>query len=199
MRVAVDNEGVVTSAGDDLPEPFISFPVNWPPNDLVGLKVVTGLSGSRLLVKGSQVIARDDMTRGTGLINATVEAAATAAVERYMAANPAPASQPGAKGAKGDTGEPGPKGAPGSSVATMRTSVPQTLPVILASAKTDVTFTWSAPFPSATYGHDVVVQPSVAGKATVTVKSKTAEALTVTVTASSVVAAGATAVAIAWA
>lgn len=105
MRVKVDDNGVVTSAGDDLQEPYISFPLNWPPGDVIGLSVVTGLSGARLLVKGSQVVARDDTARPSGLVTANIEAV----VQRYLTENP-PASGPGGVGPQGAEGVPGPSG-----------------------------------------------------------------------------------------
>lgn len=135
MRVAVNLDGVITSAGDDLAEPYYSFPVNWPASDLVGLQVITGLSGMHYLVQNSQVIGREDNSKTAlpGGSSPSVPLVA-AAVENYMVSHPVegaigpqgergiqglqgnlgPKGDPGTPGAKGDTGTQGPKGDTGS-------------------------------------------------------------------------------------
>jgi hypothetical protein len=116
MRVVIDQDGVVTSAGDDLPDPSIKFPNNWPAEEFVGLKVVTGLSGVRLLLSGSQVVAREDVQKPSGLIRETIEQIANQVIEDYVANNPVvqgergTVGETGPKGDKGDTGAQGPKG-----------------------------------------------------------------------------------------
>jgi hypothetical protein len=108
MRVSTDSDGVVTSAGDDLPEPYISFPVNWPAADFIGLRVITGLTGVHLLVTNNQVVAREDSAKAMPSGSTPSAALVTAAVESYMGTNPP------AVGPKGDPGATGPRGADGA-------------------------------------------------------------------------------------
>lgn len=105
MRVRPDATGVVVSASEDLEDPCVIFPVNWPPEQFLGLKVLTGLSGMRLLVDDRQVLAREDAPAGA---NSTTSAAVTAAVAAYMTAHP------DLKGPPGDPGAPGAPGTPGT-------------------------------------------------------------------------------------
>ncbi len=108
MRVHIDGNGVVTEAGDDLADPYISFPVNWDAESFLGLRVITGLSGLHLLLKGTQVVAREDMSKATSASANPSAALVAAAVDNYMAANPMP------PGPKGDQGVRGPQGGTGA-------------------------------------------------------------------------------------
>ena len=103
MRVQIDQHGVVTAAGDNLAD-SISFPVNWPSEEFLGKRVITGLSGLRLLITDNQVIAREDTARTMSGGSSPTAQMVISAVGDYMATNPAPA------GSKGDQGSQGPKG-----------------------------------------------------------------------------------------
>lgn len=59
MRVKVDSAGAVTAAGDGLSAPYINFPVFFTLSEMLAMKVITGMSGTRLLVQNGQVIARE--------------------------------------------------------------------------------------------------------------------------------------------
>lgn len=185
MRVRVNGDGLVVAAADDMGSPFISFPTNRPPGQLVGMQVITGLSGLRLLVEAGQVIAREDgpaqmAPAPTGPVLSQADIAA--AVAAYLQANPP---------AKGDPGPPG--------LVTLRLAAPVAVPALIVGATTDVVFTWSTPLPSATYSHDLALAPALIGKVTVALKTRTAAALTVTLTSTALVAAGASVAAAAWA
>lgn len=244
MRVQVDQHGVITAAGDGL-DNSISFPVNWPAEDFLGKRVITGLSGLRLLITDNQVIAREDASKAYIQGVSPTSSMVISAVDNYMSTNPAPAGPKGVQGSQGSKGDTGPqgergsqgaKGDPGSTgalgpagpagpqgprgdagtpgvigpqgpqgevgpagpagVTVVRTSYPQTVTLLLGIPQ-DVTFTWSTPFASANYSHDVAVAPALLGKATIAVKSKTADKLVVTLTAALGVAGGIAAVA--WA
>jgi hypothetical protein len=56
MRVQVDGAGIITAASETLTPPYITFPTNRPPDQLIGL-VVTGTSPNRLLNDGDDIIA----------------------------------------------------------------------------------------------------------------------------------------------
>lgn len=114
MRVKVDSNGVVIAAADNLADPYISFPVNWPADEFLGLHVITGLSGLRLLISQNSVVAREDtagaMPGGSSPSSALVQAA----VASWMADNKATLKgDPGAQGNPGIQGDPGPQGIPG--------------------------------------------------------------------------------------
>jgi hypothetical protein len=293
VRVAVDSNGVVTSAGDALPDPYIVFPVNREAEFFMGLKVITGLSGLRLLIDQNQVLAREDTSKEMPGGSSPSASLVQAAVDTWLTANPPAAGPsgaqgiPGASGATGPQGNPGPAGAsgpagpagltgatgmqgpagpqgakgetgvrgiagaqgdqgiqgatgpagpqgaqgpvgptgpvgpagpsgiqgvpgttgvagvkgdqgdpgtPGAGVNLMRTSYPQAVTLLL-NVPTDVTFTWSTPFPDATYKYDVAVAPALLGKVSVTQKAKTAQSLTMTLTAAVGVAGGVGAIA----
>ncbi|GAA2566295.1 hypothetical protein GCM10010435_44330 [Winogradskya consettensis] len=206
MRVRIDTDGVVTSAGDDLDQPYIRFPVNWQPEQFIGLKVITGLSGLRLLVDAQQVLAREDVAPGDATQPAS--AAMAAAVTAYMSAHPELKGAPGPPGAPGSPGLPGVPGVPGEpgtpgaqgpgGPSSLRIAAPASLPLLLIGVSVDVTFTWSTPMPTAGYSHDVAVSSVLLGKVTLSLKSKTAAALTLTVTPTAGVAAGGIVTAVGW-
>ncbi|AGL13873.1 hypothetical protein [Actinoplanes sp. N902-109] len=119
MRVTVDANGVVTAAGETLPAPYISFPTNRSADQCIGLRVITGTTGLRLLVSGQQVIAREDSGQ-----NAMPSVSLADAIAAYFAANPPSAGIPGPQGpagpqgAAGATGPAGPAGTTGPAGAT---------------------------------------------------------------------------------
>ncbi len=224
MRVKTDGNGVVTAAGETLDQPYINFPVNLPAAEFMGLKVITGLSGLRLLIKGTQVIAREDATQTMPGGNSPSAALVQAAVDAYMVANsaalqgqqgaqgpqgaqggtggqgvPGVKGDPGPQGERGPQGDTGPQGGTGpagAGVTTVRIAHPQAVTLLLGIPQ-DVTFTWSTAFPTSSYQHDVAVAPALLGKVNLVIKSKTAAALTITLTATLAVAGGVGAVA--WA
>lgn len=83
VRVKVDSAGLITAVGSSLASPYVSFPIYLTEAELMGLTVITGMGGVRLLVQGGQVIAREEGPSGGPVV--TVTDPVTGAVGTYPA------------------------------------------------------------------------------------------------------------------
>lgn len=123
MRVRTDSSGIIVSAGEDLPEPYITFPTNWRWKDLIGLQVITGLSGTRFLVKDGQVIVREDVSTTTTAAPIAASQVANA-VENYFSTHPDLKGPQGVSGPTGPEGDPGDTGLQGPAGSTGGRGIP---------------------------------------------------------------------------